>query len=188
LKWLTVTTNEILAGIMKATKELDLNQVETLVQLLLESKDRRIFLIGMGRSGYVGRSFALRLMNLGFDIYIIGETITPAATKEDLTIAISGSGSTKIVLTAGTTAKEIGMTLLVITSFADSPLARIADHVLIVGGREAEKILTSDESYYVIRQLLGRGTSAPLGTMFENNCMVILDCLIVELMHRFGEI
>ena len=188
LTWLTATANEILAGIEKAIKELDLRQVETLVQLLLEVKEKRIFLVGMGRSGYVGRAFALRLMNLGFDVYIIGETITPAATNEDLVIAISGSGSTTIVLTAGTTAKEIGMTLVAITSFADFPLGKLADYVLVVGGRKEEQVLTKDEGYYFIRQLLGGSISASLGTMFENNCMVILDSLIVELMRRFGEI
>jgi 6-phospho-3-hexuloisomerase len=185
LKWLTATTNEILKGIIKATKELIPTQVENLVQLLIESRKRRIFLIGMGRSGYVGRSFALRLMNLGYEVYVIGETITPAANKDDLTIAISGSGSTRIVLTAGATAKDIGMTLAVITSFEDSPLAKIADYVLLIRGREEDQVQTMDEDYYVVRQLLGRGTSAPYGTMFENNCMVILDGLIVELMNRF---
>jgi len=28
---------------------------------------------------------------------------------------------------------------------------------------------------------------SPLGSIFENNCMVFLDSLVVELMHRLGK-
>jgi 6-phospho-3-hexuloisomerase len=37
------------------------------------------------------------------------------------------------------------------------------------------------------RQLVGeREPLTPLGSVFENNCMVFLDSLVVELMHRLG--
>jgi len=142
--------------------------------------------VGMGRSGFVGRAFALRLMNLGFNVYFIGETVTPAAGNGDLLIAISGTGTTKMVLTAGVAAKDIGAKVIAVTSFPDSPLGEIADHVVVVYGRT--KMGWPKEDEYLARQLLGeREPLTPLGSVFENNAMIILDSLIVEIMYRLGK-
>ncbi|MCK4668540.1 SIS domain-containing protein, partial [Candidatus Bathyarchaeota archaeon] len=122
MEWLKAAANEIVSGIKRSIEELDVKEVERLIELLLRAKDKKIFIVGMGRSGFVGRAFALRLMNLGFDVYFLGETITPAAEEEDLLIAISGTGATKMVLTASNAAKEIGTTVIAVTSFPESPL------------------------------------------------------------------
>jgi len=186
LKWLKAASKEILNGAQKAIDELDMNLVEKLIQMVLESKEKKIFVVGVGRSGFVGRAFALRLMNLGFNVYFLGETITPAAGKEDLVIAISGSGTTKLALTASSTAKEIGAKVAAITSYPQSPLGDFADIVVSIGGRT--KLGWPKEEDYLARQLLGeRETLSPLGSIFENNCMVFLDSLVVELMHRLGK-
>jgi len=185
LEWLRAAVEEIIAGIKSSIEELNMKEVERLIQLLLGAKDKKIFIVGMGRSGFVGRAFALRLMNLGFDVYFLGETITPAAEKGDLLIAISGTGATKMVLTASTAAKEIGATVIAITSFPESPLGQIADHIITVKGRT--KAGWPKEEDYLARQLMGeREPITPLGSIFENNCMVFLDGLVVELMQRLG--
>jgi 6-phospho-3-hexuloisomerase len=185
LKWLKAAAKEIISGIKHSMEELNAKEVEQLVELLLKAKDKKIFVVGMGRSGFVARAFALRLMNLGFNVYFLGETITPAAEKEDLLIAISGTGATKMVLTASNAAKEIGATVVAVTSFPESPLGQIADHVVTVKGRT--KMGWPKEEDYLARQLVGeREPLTPLGSIFENNCMVFLDGLIVELMHRLG--
>jgi len=185
LKWLKAAANEIVAGIKSSIKELNVKEVERLIELLLEAKDKKIFIVGIGRSGFVARAFALRLMNLGFSVYFLGETITPAAEKGDLLIAVSGTGSTKMVLTASTAAKEIGATVIAITSFPDSTLGQMADHIVTIKGRT--KSGWPREEDYLARQLIGeREPLTPLGSVFENNCMVFLDGLVVELMHRLG--
>lgn len=185
MKWLKAAAEEIISGIKRSMEELDAKEVEDLIKLLLKARNKKIFIVGMGRSGFVGRAFALRLMNLGFDVYFLGETITPAAEKGDLLIAISGTGATKMVLTASTTAKEIGATIIAITSFPESPLGQIADHIVNVKGRT--KMGWPKEEDYLARQLTGeREPLTPLGSIFENNCMVFLDSLIVELMQRLG--
>ena len=117
MKWLKAAADEILDGARKAIDELDEEQVEKMIQMILDAKNKKIFVVGMGRSGFVGRAFALRLMNLGFNVYFLGETITPAAEKDDLVIAISGTGMTKLVLSATTVAKEIGTRVVAITSY-----------------------------------------------------------------------
>ncbi len=185
MKLLKAAAEEIIAGIKRSIEELNMKEVERLIELLLEAKDKKIFIVGMGRSGFVARAFALRLMNLGFNVYFLGETITPAAEKGDLLIAISGTGATKIVLTASTAAKEIGATVIAITSFPESQLGQIADHVITIRGRT--KTGWPKEEDYLARQIIGeREPLTPLGSIFENNCMVFLDSLVVELMHRLG--
>jgi len=52
--------------------------------LLAKSEERKILVVGAGRSGLVGKAFAMRLMHLGFNIYVMGETITPAFGVGDL--------------------------------------------------------------------------------------------------------
>jgi 6-phospho-3-hexuloisomerase len=124
-------------------------------------------------------------MNLGFNVYFLGETITPAAERGDLFIAISGTGSTKIVLTAISAAKEIGARVGAITSFPESALGQLADLVVTVKGRTKAGLPIEED--YLARQIIGeREPLTPLGSIFENNCMVFLDSLVVELMHRMG--
>ncbi|MHC3129802.1 MAG: 6-phospho-3-hexuloisomerase [Candidatus Bathyarchaeota archaeon] len=179
-------SEEILSGARKAMTELDLEKVEKFIKLILASRSKKIFVVGQGRSGFVGRAFALRLMNMGLTIYFLGETITPAAGKDDLLIAISGSGTTKITLTASSTAKDIGTQVVAVTSYPESPLGDLADLVMPIGGRT--KLGWPKEEDYMVRQILGESeTLSPLGSIFENNCMVFLDSMVVELMHRLGK-
>jgi 6-phospho-3-hexuloisomerase len=186
LRWLKAAAEEILSGIKSSMDELNMKEVEKLIDLLLDAKERKIFIVGMGRSGFVARAFALRMMNLGFGVYFLGETITPAAEKGDLLIAISGTGSTKMVLTASSAAKEIGAKVVAITSFSESALGQLADHVVVIKGRT--KAGWPREEDYLARQILGeREPLTPLGSVFENNCMVFLDSLVVELMYRLGQ-
>jgi 6-phospho-3-hexuloisomerase len=186
MAWVEKTANEILAGIKHSIRELKKDEVEKLIAFILESKGKKIFIVGMGRSGFVGRAFALRLMNLDFDVYFLGETITRAASEGDLLIAISGTGATRIVLSACTAAKEIGTRVVAITSFPKSLLGQIADLTVEVGGKT--KAGVPKEKDYLARQITGeREPISPLGSIFENNCMVFLDSLIVELMHRLHQ-
>jgi len=183
---LEAAAKEILTGAQKAIATLDSDQVEKMLKMIIESQDKRIFVVGMGRSGFVGRSFALRLMNLGFNVYFLGETITPAAGKNDLVIAISGTGMTKMVLTASSAAKDVNAKVIAITTYDRSPLGDIADHVVVVKGRT--KMGWPREKNYLSRQILGeREPISPLGSIFENNCMIFLDSFIVELMYRLNK-
>ena len=185
MKWLKAAAEEIIDCIKISMEHLDPKEVEGLIDFLLEAKDRKIFTVGMGRSGFVARAFALRLMNLGFNVYFLGETITPAAEKGDILIAISGTGSTKMVLTAGSAAKDIGAKVVAVTSFPKSPLGEMADLVVTIKGRTKAGLPREED--YLARQIIGeREPLTPLGSIFENNSMVFFDSLIVELMHRLG--
>lgn len=175
---------EILEGVRDALSSVDEGQVKRMVELLLDSYGRRILVMGVGRSGLVGKSFAMRLMHLGFNVYVLGETITPAIGEGDLIISISGSGSTKLVVTASEIAKDVGAKIIAITSYPESELGRISDHVVQIKGRT--KI--AKETDYFLRQITGvHEPLAPLGTIFEVSSMIFLDSLIAELMVRMGK-
>lgn len=76
-------------------KKDEIDQVIGLIQ-----KDRRIFVAGEGRSGFSAKGFAMRLMHLGYTVYVVGETITPAIKEGDILIGVSGSGKSISVVDA----------------------------------------------------------------------------------------
>ncbi len=161
------------------------SELETFLKLLESAHrdGRRIFVVGVGRSGLIGRAFAMRLMHLGFHAYVVGETVTPAARAGDVLIAISGSGRSAAVVAAAEIARSLGVKVVALTSYPDSPLAKIADMVVSIPGRTK----VSHEDRWEVRQLLGlHEPLAPLGTQFELVAQVVLDSVIFELMSRLG--
>ncbi|MFA6133679.1 MAG: SIS domain-containing protein [Phycisphaerae bacterium] len=93
---------------------------------------RRTFVTGAGRSGLVARSFGMRLMHAGLPTFVPGETITPAAGSEDLLVAISCTGQTGITDFMARRARQLGAKVVALTSDPASPLASVADKVVII--------------------------------------------------------
>ncbi len=176
-----VSMNLIGEHIKKVAAKLDTGSVTSLVNAIMSSQ--RIFLMGAGRSGLAAKAFAMRLMHMGFNVYVVGETTTPAVQPEDLVVAVSGSGETPSIASLGAIAKKIGSKLAVITSNKDSTLGSISDIVVIVPGRTKED--TNYEDYHE-RRMIGYPQLAPLGTIFEITALVFLDAVISELMVRTG--
>jgi len=176
---------ELIKSISAALRGLDIEEVKTLLESLMDTRTRgnKVLVVGAGRSGLVGKAFAMRLMHLGFPVYVLGETINPNVGKGDMVIVISGSGKTTVPLAAAQMAKSLNAKVVAITSQEESPLAQTADLVVDIPGRE--DIALEDE--YHIRQLKGQHESlAPMGTMFEDTTMIFLDSIIAELMNRLG--
>lgn len=176
-----VSMNLIAEHIKKIASKLDTGSVTSLVTSIMTAQ--RIFLMGAGRSGLAAKAFAMRLMHMGFNVYVVGETTTPAVQPEDLVIAVSGSGETPSVASLGSIAKKIGSKLAVITSNKDSTLGNISDIVVTIPGRTKEDISYED---YHERRMVGYPQLAPLGTIFEISALVFLDAVISELMVRTG--
>jgi len=176
--------SQIIKGVERTLSRVSQSQVEEMINMMLWARHKRILIIGVGRSGLIGRAFAMRLMHLDFDVYVMGETITPAIGSGDLIIAISGSGTTKLAVTAAEIGKEVGAKIIAVTSHFNSDLGKIADHVVQIKGRT--KI--AKERDYFLRQLTGvHEPLAPLGTIFELAAMVFFDSLIAELIQRLGK-
>jgi 6-phospho-3-hexuloisomerase len=174
---------QMTSSLEEVARNIDRESANQLLEEILNAK--RIYLAGAGRSGLVARAFAQRLMHLGFESYVIGETITPAFRSGDLLIAVSGSGETRSVVDACETAKELGGAVCLITSTPDSSIGRIADCIVEIGNnRLKDQGLPSD---FEIRQLTGQYRSvsasfAPLGTLFETAALVFSDAVVSALM------
>ncbi|MCS7130815.1 MAG: 6-phospho-3-hexuloisomerase [Archaeoglobaceae archaeon] len=148
----------------------NLNFERSRIDEMIESLDKAegIFLVGIGRSGFVGRAFAMRLMHLGYKAFVIGETITPRIGKKDLLIAISGSGETGYVVAIAKKAKELGAKVIAITASQNSTLAKISDLLILLKSKFGKEI----------------ANIAPLGTIFELTAMIFFDSIIAEIMER----
>ncbi|MBP2030626.1 6-phospho-3-hexuloisomerase [Methanohalophilus levihalophilus] len=176
-----ISSMELMANhLLDVAGGLDQDSIKQAINNIFDA--RAIFVMGAGRSGLVGKAFAMRLMHLGFTSYVVGESTTPAVHKEDLVVAISGSGETRSISDLGHIAKEIGATLLTITSNKDSTLGRISDTVAEIAGRTKD-----DAGGYLERHMKGEYTHlTPLGTSFEITSLVFLDALIAELIYITG--
>lgn len=133
---------------------------------------RRVFLYGRGRSGFVARAFAVRLMHLGYQTYVVGETITAPVMRDDVVILVSGSGSTYPVVMTAELGRRQGATVVAITAQPDSEVARLA-HVVVP--------LTPPDGNG------SRAKLAPLGTVFETSAWLFFDAVVAILMERLGE-
>ena len=120
----------IVENINEVIKLLDREDIKSMLQKILEGD--RIFVMGAGRSGLVAKAFAMRLMHLGFTVYVVGETTTPAVGQKDVVIAISGSGETRSIADLGKIVKDIGSTLITVTSKKESTLGRTSDITMVL--------------------------------------------------------
>lgn len=173
----------ILDNIQSAEKYLNDEDIKKFMGIILKSEN--VFVVGAGRSGLVGKAFAMRLMHLGISAYVVGETITPAINKDDAILAISGSGETNTIVSAAKTSKERGAKVLSFTSYVESSLGKLSDVSIYIQGRTKAE---SDDKNYLKRQIDGNYTSlTPLGTAFELTSLVFLDGIIAQLMNEMGE-
>lgn len=173
---------DIVDNLQKMEREIDAETVDRFIDTLTSAGN--VFVLGLGRSGLVAKAFAMRLMHLEINVFVVGETITPAINEGDALIAISGSGRTSYIVNAAGIARERGAQVVAVTSHPESELGVIADLTVTVRGRT--KI--DGEKNYMKRQIRGNHHSrTPLGTLFEISALVFLDGLIAELMHRLDK-
>jgi 3-hexulose-6-phosphate synthase/6-phospho-3-hexuloisomerase len=135
-------------------------------------KANRIFVYGAGRSGIVSKAFAIRLVHLGFQTFVIGETIGAPVKKGDLVCIISGSGETIPAVMTAEIAKNLGATIMVVTGMKHSRILKFADISIVLAADCTEK---------------ERKRFAPLGTLFEASAWIFLDGIIAELMKNKKE-
>jgi len=146
------------------------NEIEKIKNLFFRSN--RIFVYGAGRSGLVAKAFAIRLIHLGFQAFVIGETITAPVKKGDLVIIISGSGETIPAVMTAEIAHKIGAYVVSITGKKDSDIGKFANVTLFISSYCDEK---------------ERKKYAPLGTLFEASVWILLDGLAAELLYSKNE-
>ena len=101
----------------------------------------RVVVIGMGKSGLIGKKMAATLSSTGTPAFFLhpAEGIhgdLGMVSKEDVAIAISNSGETEEILRILPSIKRLNLKLITLTGSMKSTLAKMADVVLDVSVRE----------------------------------------------------
>lgn len=161
-----------LAEVATILAQIDDDSAGAMMSAILEA--RRVFVVALGRSGLIVRMFAMRLMQIGLEAHVVGDSTTPAIAAGDLLIALSGSGRTETVVALARKARGFGAQVLAITSSAKTPLAELANVVVVVPSGSVK----SDPS---------TPTRLPLANALEQAMAISLDCIGAMLAERRGQ-
>lgn len=169
-------TTEFLQEIMKELNHsLDLiadEEAEKLVDEILNAN--KVFVSGAGRSGFMAKSFVMRMMHMGIDAYVLGETVTPNFEKGDILIIGSGSGETKGLVTIAEKAQNIGGKIAAVTLVPDSTIGKLANFTIKLPGATKDR---TDRDYHTIQ---------PMGSLFEQTLLLFYDAIILRFMEKKG--
>jgi 6-phospho-3-hexuloisomerase len=147
---------------------------EKLTDLLLSAK--KIFTAGAGRSGFMVKAFAMRLMHMGFESHVVGETVTPNIEAQDVLIIGSGSGETESLVSMAMRAKKIGAQLAVVSISPESTMGKLADVVIKIPAPSPK-----------VKNATGFTSIQPMGSLFEQCLLLALDGVILRLMEKQGK-
>jgi len=107
------------------------------VKVILDTLDNggRVIVMGVGKSGIVGRKIAATMSSVGIPCYFVhaDEALhgdLGMVTRKDVVFAISHSGKTEELLAAIRHVKQFGNHIIAITKSDDNPLAEMADITL----------------------------------------------------------
>ena len=163
----TQSLDYLLDSIRDAVCSIDESVQNELIDSILSAKT--VFIYGSGRSGLVGQLFAVRLVQIGLDVHFVGDMTTPIISKGDTVILISNTGETMSAVQTANIARRLGADVICITSSRMSKLAHASNTVI-------ELKNNADCNRKVM----------PLGTLFEDSVVIMLDSVIPILMERLG--
>jgi len=158
--------NEQIASMLKQTDEQEVSKVVNMI-----ASAKKIFVYGVGRSGLVARAFAMRLVQLGLDVFFVGETITPIVEGGDMVLIVSNTGATMSAIQTANIARRVGAAVLTITGNPTSKLAHASNVAICIPDQRNQQT----------------AKFAPLGTLFEDATLVFLDGIVAMVMEKLGE-
>jgi 6-phospho-3-hexuloisomerase len=164
------TAADFLVGHLESVFAGDFEEVVGEALALLASAPK-IFVYGVGRSGLVGKAFAMRMVQLGLRVFFIGETITPIVEPGDVVVIVSRTGETMSAIQTANIVRRVGGHVIAVTADRGSKLAKASSLVVTIEeprDREAAR-------------------HAPLGTLFEESTFLFLDVLVGLLMEKLGQ-
>ncbi len=169
------TMMEISYQIKKNSEIVNSEQLLKLISSIIQIQktNNRIFVYGAGRSGFVGRCFAQRLMHLGINSCFVSDAITYQYGKKDLLIIISGSGETTSPVAIAQKAKKIGGKIALLTGNLNSTIGKLSDCVIKVEGKSKDLAIA-------------QATLAPYTSLFDISSLSVLDSVGGTLMTILG--
>jgi len=165
----------ILDELRQHSEKIDSQQLEQYVNEIAAAK--RIYVAGAGRSGLAIRAFAMRLMHLGKNVYMLGDVTTPHTQVGDLLLIGSGSGETKSLVSAGEKAISCGMRVALNTMDDSSTLAKLSNVMIVLPGA-SQKVLDDTKKVQSIQ---------PMGSSYEQLSLLVYDAIILALMERLEQ-
>ena len=119
----TEYARRIAAELEYTLSRVDADAAEALADAILGAG--KVFVAGAGRSGFAAKAFAMRLMHLGFNTYVVGETTTPDLAPGDLLFIASGSGETGSLVVMARKARSIGAKLAIAYELIEKPAVAV---------------------------------------------------------------
>lgn len=161
----------ILDELEEVNSLIQMEQIEKFVEKIDSAK--RIFLTGAGRSGLIIKTFANRLMHLGYNVCVLGDVTTPHTAPGDLLIISSGSGETNGLISQAKIAKDSQLNISLITTNVDSSLGKLSDVVLEIP----------------VASKLSKKTSSiqPMGSLYEQSTLMLFDSIVLYIMKKKNE-
>jgi 6-phospho-3-hexuloisomerase len=148
------------------------NDADDLINNIIETNQiGNIFVYGAGRSGFIGRSFVMRLVQAGITAFLIGEPSMQPMNRRDILIIISGSGKTPSIKNVVETSKKNKLEIIMVSSNSEAKTDQI-DKIIEVQGKS---------------KLNNKNSALPLGSSFEINAYIFLECLITKLIEKSPE-
>lgn len=169
-------SSDVLTSIMleltQGAAEIAKEELETMVRSIRKAK--RVYVAGAGRSGFIARGFAMRLMHLGMQAYVVGEPTTPAIRAHDLLVILSGSGNTSGLVAMAEKAKALQADIALLTTNRKSKLAELCDTKLLLPGVSKEEA-----------GIQGRSIQMS-GSMYEQLAWICCHAMVVMMMKESG--
>jgi 6-phospho-3-hexuloisomerase len=162
---------EIVNELGRTLSLISADEAERLVARIIMSK--KILVAGAGRSGLAMKAFAMRLMHMGFEAYVVGETVTPNFAEADLLLIGSGSGETGSLVNIASKAKKIGGGLALVTTLPESSIGKLADIIVKIPAPTPKAHIA--ETWRSIQ---------PMGSLFEQSLLIFLDIIVLKLMEK----
>jgi D-arabinose 5-phosphate isomerase GutQ len=130
---------------------IDNKYLQTWIDKLLNRRGNFI-VDGVGRSGFVAKSFGMRLTHLGQHVYIKGDPTTPSFVRGDVYIPISGSGNTREILEGMMKARSKGADVFPITVDKSSRMVELMkewkydDNIIFIPVEEGDMNIFHDKT------------------------------------------
>lgn len=136
----------------------------------------RVLAYATGRSGFLLRTFIMRLNHLGQSAFFVGEASTPRVRHGHLFVVMSGSGSTATTLGAAREAAKHGARVAAIVGSRDSELGQLASTVLELPAPHKRGVATAN----------GAETGQTAGSLFEQAAFLALETIILRRFQDLG--
>jgi DNA-binding MurR/RpiR family transcriptional regulator len=145
-------TNRLTAtadGFRQAIDTLDLTDLEPIVHTLCNAT--RILVVGIGTSSPIAQDTSYRLRSCGLPVDAPTDTHVQHVAARLLTehtacLAISHTGQTRETLNTVSAARDVGATILSVTSYFRSPLVDLSHHAIVAGAAETRTHLEANTS------------------------------------------